>query len=352
MGDYVDKLSIPNAAIPVVQPVQPNEAHYNMSLPFSSTWPIVTARLNESEAIAEEFRQLLIGDDGYLSNLAAIIDEFPKDDLADIEYDEVLPVGLQSLLAFFETSFSETFTNAIIARLTTDLASGSTGLDATVEADIWAREISRQEDEEDEIQEELEEYFSFSAFELPTGAYTDAIQTHSNKRSARLLDTNQKIAIDQAELAQKNSQFAITSSLQLNKMLRDFTIDRDKTALEGKKAVAAHILQAWSMYQKEAESVLDAAKAASQITIEGYKAEYALRADVAKALTAAVMQAFTSIYGSVNVSAGLSSSGSESLSKSISVSESKSHSTSVSSSGSVTIGISNSLSERYGGDDE
>jgi len=352
MGDYVDKLSIPNAALPVVQPVQPSEDHYEINLPFGSAWSVVNSRVTESEAIAQQFYNMLVGDDGYLNNLAAIIDEFPKDDLADIEDDEVLPVGLQSIMTFFERSFSETFTNAIIVRLTTDLASGATGLDATVEADIWAREISRQEDEEDEIQEELEEYFSFSAFDLPTGAYTDAIQTHSNKRAARLLDTNQKIAIDQAELAQKNSQFAITSSLQLDKMLRDFTIDRDKTALEGKKAVAAHILQAWSMYQKEAESVLDAAKAASQITIEGYKAEYALRADVAKALTAAVMQAFTSVYGTVNVSAGLSTSGSESVSHSVSASESKSHSTSVSTTGTINIGVTNSLSERHGGDDE
>lgn len=346
MGTFVDKLAVGTIEMPAVVPEAPG-TNFEGNINPSSPWTIVSNRFTESSDIATEFLDLVTGPAGYLSDLAAVVDEFPKAEITDITYSEILPANIEDALVWYEAAFNDTLYNTILAKLTNDLVNGSTGVGGTIVQDIYDNALARQLIEEDKLQAEIEERLSSTGFDLPTGALASALQEHSNARAMRTLDMNQKISIDEANLAQQNSQFAITAATNLDTMMRNFVNSVNSRSLDYKKAVAAHIIASYELYLKDAGNVLLAKTSASDMSVKGYQAEYALRSEVAKALVAAAMQAFASSFGAVSANAGIQYSGSESVSESFAHNESKSHTTGVSLSGTVSAGVSNTLNESH-----
>jgi len=158
--------------------------------------------------------------------------------------------GIESLLAlagtsinWTETGYDTTLLDTLMARVLNDLQAGATGLDPSIEADIFARELARQAIEDDKSYTAINEKFGPTGFDLPTGAFTSALQEMTNAKDMRTLDTNQKIAIDQAELAQRNSQFIIGVAEKLEATKADFHAKLNQRSLDYAKAIADTIMK-------------------------------------------------------------------------------------------------------------
>ena len=126
----------------------------------------------------------------------------------------------------------------LFAKILYDIANGGTGLDATVESDIYARGTARQQAENEALYREAESRFTAVGFELPTGALVSSLQAVSNEISRKTDQLNREITINQAELAQKNTQFTIDQARQLEMILVDFYNSQEGRTLEASKAIA------------------------------------------------------------------------------------------------------------------
>jgi hypothetical protein len=113
---------------------------------------------------------------------------------------------------------------AILARILRDAEQGSTGLDATVEAEIWSRALDRQRLKNEAAYKEAEQYFSSRGFDLPPGALSGRLLEIQAEILQGDTNINSDILIKQAELAQSNQQFvlkegaAIANGIELNRI--------------------------------------------------------------------------------------------------------------------------------------
>jgi len=244
---------------------------------------LVTAKFNNSLENSELMLTKLLGADGaggYLGELNTL---------------------LSGPLTWAEVSPDNSVFPTLLARLLNDLSAGATGLDATVEAEIIARAQARQDIVDDKQEQETLEFFSSRGFDLPTGAMTAATAELANERARNRSDLNGKILIEQAELAQKNSQFIIGMAKDLEAILRDFSNKVNDRALSYATAIAS------------------------------------LREKIAEAMANIGMQSVASWAGSFHANAGLSHSTGRHQSESHSHSESRS----------ASFSIGNSLSENH-----
>lgn len=157
-----------------------------------------------------------------------------------------IPEELTAEISCLEQSYDTTLFASLLARLLNDLQSGATGLDATVEQGIYDRAKARFDLEEDATDMAIYDGFSGLGWVLPPLALAGRLQTQDNARAMRLLDLNEKIAEDQATLAQKNSQFIIGVSREMEAVLRDFSSKTNDRRLDYSKAVALNAITKYS----------------------------------------------------------------------------------------------------------
>ena len=171
----------------------------------------------------------------------------------------------------------------LFAKILYDLQNGGTGLDATVEADIYARGIERQKVENESLYKETEDRFTATGFSLPTGALASALQAVSEEISRKNDQMSREIVINQAELAQKNTQFTTDQARQIEGLLMDFYNSQENRSLEASKAIAQSAIEIFNslitnhklkleQYQAEA-SVFEIKIKAELAAVEIYKAE-------------------------------------------------------------------------------
>jgi len=206
MGVYVDEF--PDPPFDFGDPVYPGTGS-------ETTKDLVTTRFETALAHEEAMLALLYG---YLDQLNLLIG---------------------SAIDWEEGTYDTTLFTALIARISSDLTSGATGLSPAVYQDIFDRELARQSIEDDKLDEEIEERLGPLGFDLPQGALTSALQEHANNRAMRILDMNQKITIDEANLAQSNSQFVIGIAKDVEVMLREFFNKVEDRSLTYATAIAS-----------------------------------------------------------------------------------------------------------------
>jgi len=312
MGTYVDKIADP--------PFEWGE----------SAWPgtgsdltkdLVEAKVNASMSTAENMLTKLVGVDGnsgYLGNLNAIItaysvpvipdftvtipdisttpDSRPVPDLSGLDttfpvFSTPVPslttlptVDLSSLtpaempeeitaaIAWIESAHDTTLFADLLTRIRNDLQSGATGVGAVIEQEIFDRALARQNIEEDKAQAEIEDYFASRGFDLPPLAMAARLAEHTNSRLLRTADLNGKILIEQADLAQKNSQFVISAAKDLEAVLRDFTSKQNDRSLDYAKAVAANAIAIYVAAVQAYVAVAEANKMYVEVQVENLKA--------------------------------------------------------------------------------
>jgi len=285
------------------------------------TKDLVEAKVNASLETAEDMLALLVGSDGnsgYLGALNAVIQDYAAPEIAAIsvavpdlsvpsdarpainistldvdfpEFDKTspslsalptvdlsgltpaeTPAAITAAISWFESAHDTTLFDKVMTRLIADLQAGATGLSAAVEQEIFDRALARQTIENDRRYEEVDKLYSGSRWPLPSGAYVAGLKEVSDDIARNNLELNGKIMIEQAELAQKNSQFIITAAKDLEAVLRDFTSKKNDRSLDYSKAVAANAIAIYAEAVKAYLAAAEANKMYVEVQVENLRA--------------------------------------------------------------------------------
>jgi len=166
-----------------------------------------------------------------------------------------------------EVAYTSDLLTAVTGKLETWLAEGGTGLDAEIEAAIWARAKSRQVEENEAAVNEVLNGFAAKGWNLPQGVMVGALAAVQNRIDRRNVDLNSEIAIEQAKLAQNNTQFAVTSSIQLEGQLMTVANQMRQRAFEAAKAVIDYTIAVFEARVAYYKAVLDAFKVRAEVDI-------------------------------------------------------------------------------------
>lgn len=178
---------------------------------------------------------------------------------------------------------------AIEAQLTRYLA-GGTGLNAAVENAIYARAQSKNDAEARRVRDAAYAEAAKRGFTLPSGALMSAQQTARQAGADNNAKAATEITVLQAEMEQKNLQFAVTTSTALRTAVLNATLSYMQNlgqingqAIDYAKSVLSAVLEAYNTsvraftvkleaYKTEAV-VYETSLKASMAGIELYKAE-------------------------------------------------------------------------------
>jgi len=108
------------------------------------------------------------------------------------------------------------------AALLAYVQNGGTGLADNVEAAIWARARARKDLLNARVYDEALNFFAARGFTLPPGALAGRLTEALQEQLRADAQINYEIMIEQAKLAQKNTHFTITSSVQLEGQEREY----------------------------------------------------------------------------------------------------------------------------------
>ena len=268
----IDLISVPGDAPELSMPALP--AYPEITLPDPPTIDTITLP-SPPEATLPEFNEELLAEDFTLDGVSFNWQESP---------------------------YNSEVWDTLLDKVVDGIRNGGTGLDADVEQEIWDRAQRRQQSENEKLFRETEEYFASRGWEIPPGAMAGRLAEVSQEIAKNNTDLNGKIAIEQAELAQKNTQFVIEKGINLETILRDFFNNSAARALDAAKTIVGSAID-----------IYNARVAGYNLKIERYKAmaavfEARIRAaleavEIFKAqiegarVTAAVQQNLIDIYG-------------------------------------------------------
>ena len=178
---------------------------------------------------------------------------------------------------------------AIETQLTRYL-SGGTGLDATVENAIYERAKAKNNAEASRVQSGAWGDAAARGFTLPTGALMSAMQTARQAAADNNAAAAREIVVMQAEMEQKNLQFAVTTSTGLRTALLNASLSYHQNlvsingqALDYAKTTLNAVIETYNTAVKAYSAKLDGYKSDAQVFetklrgamagIELYKAE-------------------------------------------------------------------------------
>lgn len=178
---------------------------------------------------------------------------------------------------------------AIEAQLTKYL-NGGTGLNTAVEDAIYERSRSKQDAEARRVRDAAWGDAAARGFTLPTGALMSSMQTARQAAADANAASAREIVVMQAEMEQKNLQFAVSTSISLRTVMLNATISYHQglvslngQALEYAKATLNAVIETYNTAVKAFSAQLDSYKADAQVyevkmrgamaAIELYKAE-------------------------------------------------------------------------------
>ncbi len=148
-------------------------------------------------------------------------------------YDITIP---EIAFSFIEAEYTSALKDALGTKLLSDVQNGGTGLSAAVEDAIWERTRERDDRDYVEAAAKIDSRWSGKGFRLPDGTLMnlqqDLVIDDRNQRTERSRD----ILIKQAELAQTNTHFAITSSLSLEQLEMNHANEVANRALDSAKS--------------------------------------------------------------------------------------------------------------------
>lgn len=160
-----------------------------------------------------------------------------------------------------ESPYNSEVWETLLDKVVAGIRDGGTGLAADVEQEIWDRALRRQQAENEKLYRETEEYFASRGWPAPPGAMAGRLAEAAQEIAKNNTDLNGKIAIEQAELAQKNTQFLLDKGVNLETILREFHNTSANRALDGAKTLVGSAID-----------IFNARVAGYNLKIERYKA--------------------------------------------------------------------------------
>ncbi|OEU67541.1 MAG: hypothetical protein BA863_12315 [Desulfovibrio sp. S3730MH75] len=157
------------------------------------------------------------------------------------EFDGEIPTETWDMPPNFnysESNYSSDIWTDLLSKVLNDIRNGGTGLGALIEEELYDRALRRQETENERLYREVESYFEARGFSLPVGAMAGRLAEAAREISRNNITTNAEIAINQADLAQKNTHFMVTKGIELEGMLRDFFNQQATRAFEAARTIA------------------------------------------------------------------------------------------------------------------
>jgi hypothetical protein len=156
-------------------------------------------------------------------------------------FDTVAPSSTMDLpdnFSYNEAVYSSDIWADLLSKVLNDIRNGGTGLGALIEEELYDRALRRQETENERLYQEVENYFEARGFSLPPGAMAGRLAEAAREISRNNTTVNADIAVNQAELAQKNTQFMVEKGVELEGMLREFFNQQAVRSFEAAKAIA------------------------------------------------------------------------------------------------------------------
>lgn len=190
---------------------------------------------------------------------------------------------------------------ALFQKILDDIASGGSGLNPNVEQAIYDRMLARQRAENEALYRQIEDQYSSTGFELPTGALASRLLEAASEISRKNDQASWEIMIKQAELAQNNTQFTVDKAVAIEQMLRDFFNKQEERRIEAARQVALIAVEVFKALVQKIEVELDIYKAEASVYSERLKAKLA-EIDIYRAkidgtrVQAEIQQARVNIY--------------------------------------------------------
>ena len=196
------------------------------------------------------------------------------------------PTDINPTISWSEINLNNDIYQQLLTRISDDLVYGATGLTTEIQEDIFNAGLDRQRRENDKAYQRVNNDIAGRGSTLPTGALLAAIGEISAEILVQNSNINRTITIEQAELAQKNSQFIIDQARMLETLLRDTRDKESNRSLDYEKAVAALVIQVYvekvkmyiaiaeanKMYVEAQVANLQAVTAYNMALIDQYKA--------------------------------------------------------------------------------
>lgn len=194
----------------------------------------------------------------------------------DIPANTLVPPTQQ--FNYVEPDFSLTLKDDVTTKISNDVNNGGTGLAASVEDAIFDRTEERDQLVLDDSIQGLVDEWSGRGFSLPTGVLLKGEERFRIEHFNNRLTTNRDIQKLQADLAQNNTQFAVSSGLSLIEQEFRNANDVNNRALQSERALVEFTIALWETkvtdHNLKLERVrLQAAKNASILQGEGLRLE-------------------------------------------------------------------------------
>lgn len=166
-------------------------------------------------------------------------------------------------LAYNESTYVSALQTAVVAWLQDKVLNGGTGIAPAVEQAIWDRGMTR---ETTAARRNLENAVDeFTSFPMPPGALRARMREIRADLQNRGEDLSRKISEDQANLAQKNTQFAIDATLRLEALTMQHFHNVAERTLRYAQATADLALAVFNARVAEFNVRLDVYKSAAQV---------------------------------------------------------------------------------------
>jgi len=177
---------------------------------------------------------------------------------------------------------------------------GGTGLKPEIEEAIYNRARARNEAEAKKIQDSIFADTAARGFTLPGGAVMSALARARQDAANNANKTSNEIAITQAELEQKNLQFAVTTSSDLRKS----AVASMLSYLQGSIAITGQAIEVAKSISAALVQAYDVAVRAYSVRMDAYKTEatvYDIKAKVAGQIIAIYQAEIQAAEAATNV---------------------------------------------------
>ena len=232
-------------------------------------------------------------------------------------------------------NFSSVVWDSLVTKVVTDIEEGGTGLSPVVYNAIIEREKeARRVNQDTEYQRALNAAGA-TGFDLPSGHVAAIISEFGKENISKDQDSLNNVIIKDFDTATENTRFAVTTGVELEKILRQAweTTEERKVELYKVQSEAAsseyESLVKWALAQIEVIKVeAELAIKNEELKLDAYNATVALATKVSETIASLSAQIIASALGAINTTVSNTYTGTESRRESWTHSEqlSESHS--------------------------
>jgi len=222
-----------------------------------------------------------------------VLPDAPEVDVPQMDVDlPSIDIETPSLIFdYSETMHSSDLSDALASRLLSGVRDGMTGLPADVENAIWQRARDRDALRNEQMYREAENYFASRGHTLPPGALAGRLAQVQQEIARSEQQLNYEISIEQARLAQRNTQFMITAALQYEQQIMQYEDGMARRSLQAAQYVQQASLDLFRAEIAKHQLLLERYRSAAAVYESKIRAGLALLEQYRLRLTASRLQA-------------------------------------------------------------